>query len=72
LRIKIGDAQGKNWWCVLFPPMCLGSSTVEKYDNCDELGKIGFSENEINIISENNSTKKKVRFFFLDLFGSWK
>lgn len=22
VMIKIGDAQGKNWWCVLFPPLC--------------------------------------------------
>ncbi len=23
LRVSIGSAQGKNWWCVMFPPMCL-------------------------------------------------
>lgn len=23
VRITIGDAEGKNWWCVLYPPMCL-------------------------------------------------
>ncbi len=23
LRITIGEAKGKNWWCVMFPPMCL-------------------------------------------------
>mgnify|MGYP001081421189 CR=1 FL=1 len=22
LRIVIGDGEGKNWWCVLFPPLC--------------------------------------------------
>ena len=22
LRVKIGNAQGKNWWCVMFPPLC--------------------------------------------------
>lgn len=22
LRIKLGKAVGKNWWCVLFPPLC--------------------------------------------------
>ena len=22
LRVKIGSAQGKNWWCVMFPPLC--------------------------------------------------
>ena len=23
LRVEIGNAKGKNWWCVLFPPLCL-------------------------------------------------
>ena len=23
LRITIGEAEGHNWWCVMFPPMCL-------------------------------------------------
>lgn len=22
LRVQIGEAQGQNWWCVLFPPLC--------------------------------------------------
>lgn len=22
LRVKIGKADGKNWWCVMFPPLC--------------------------------------------------
>ena len=22
LRIKIGNANGENWWCVMFPPLC--------------------------------------------------
>lgn len=27
LRIVIGEGQGKNWWCVLFPPLCMVSSS---------------------------------------------
>lgn len=26
LRIDIGKAEGKNWWCVMFPPLCLPAS----------------------------------------------
>ena len=26
LRIVLGEGKGENWWCVLFPPMCLGAS----------------------------------------------
>jgi len=25
LRVKIGSAEGKNWWCVLYPPLCIFS-----------------------------------------------
>ena len=28
LRILIGSGQGRNWWCVLFPPLCFTDSNV--------------------------------------------
>ncbi len=32
LRVVIGEGRGRNWWCVAFPPLCLGaaSETVEE------------------------------------------
>jgi stage II sporulation protein R len=27
VRVVIGEGQGKNWWCVLFPPLCVVSSS---------------------------------------------
>lgn len=27
VRIIIGEGEGKNWWCVLFPPLCMVSSS---------------------------------------------
>ena len=32
LRVTIGEGKGQNWWCVAFPPLCLGaaSETVEQ------------------------------------------
>jgi stage II sporulation protein R len=26
LRVTLGEGQGENWWCVLFPPLCFGSA----------------------------------------------
>ena len=34
LRIVIGEGEGHNWWCVMFPPLCLGA--VEEYMAFDE------------------------------------
>lgn len=38
LRITIGEAKGKNWWCVVFPPMCVSaaSEAAELSDVLDE------------------------------------
>lgn len=72
VRLKIGKAEGKNWWCVLFPPMCQSGAIVQKYENSDELLNIGFTESEVKLISETDSSKTKIRFFFLDLFNKLK
>lgn len=34
LRILIGEGKGQNWWCVMFPPLCLGA--VEEYLTPDQ------------------------------------
>ena len=26
LRITIGEGKGQNWWCVVFPPLCLSAA----------------------------------------------
>ena len=39
LRILIGEAQGRNWWCVLFPPLCFTDSNVENSNTQQALGK---------------------------------
>ncbi|MBB6669928.1 stage II sporulation protein R [Cohnella nanjingensis] len=28
LRVTLGDGKGANWWCVLFPPLCLTAATA--------------------------------------------
>lgn len=30
VRFEIGEGQGKNWWCVIYPPMCIGSAVREQ------------------------------------------
>ena len=32
LRVTIGEGEGRNWWCVVFPPLCLGSVTEESVE----------------------------------------
>ena len=32
LRVQIGSAKGKNWWCVMFPPLCFVDETYSIVD----------------------------------------
>lgn len=38
LRVIIGEGAGKNWWCVVFPPLCLASSTETVTDEAKDAG----------------------------------
>ena len=37
LRLTIGDGEGKNWWCVMYPSLCVGAATeTEMRDKLDD------------------------------------
>ena len=38
LRVVIGDGAGENWWCVAFPPLCLGAAS-ETVDEAAQAGQ---------------------------------
>ena len=48
LRILIGDAAGRNWWCVVFPPLCTAASA----DVPASALAAGFTEDEVRLITE--------------------
>lgn len=66
LRVLIGEGKGKNWWCVIFPQMCLGSAK-----NSAAVDSV-FSDSEKKIInsSENYEIKFKVVEWFYALKGA--
>lgn len=77
--IRIGKAEGKNWWCVLFPTLCLAEASRNVNENTssyvyEEDGEkfiaAGFTPEEIRIITEADSDEIKVKFRILEIFGS--
>lgn len=60
LRVVIGAGEGKNWWCVLFPPLCAAASV--------EGVPLGLSDAEYRLVTEG---KKSVRFKTLELLSRW-
>jgi len=62
LRIKIGKAEGKNWWCVLFPPLCVSSAVSSVDEDVKKLQKTGFTEEAIHVLREGDNGKYAVKF----------
>lgn len=64
LRIKIGKAQGKNWWCVLYPNLCFVDATHAVVPEEEkQMLKNVLTEQEYNSITE--ETPVKIRFRYL-------
>jgi stage II sporulation protein R len=64
VRITIGKAEGQNWWCVMFPPLCLPAVTVDN-ETVDVFNDV-FSDTEQDILK--NPMKYEAKFFFVELF----
>ena len=64
LRVEIGEAKGKNWWCVVFPSLCVPTT-------CDEFVEAavssGFDPMLADTLAENDTFE--VRFYLLDFIG---
>ncbi|MBQ9760306.1 MAG: stage II sporulation protein R, partial [Clostridia bacterium] len=55
LRVCIGDAVGQNWWCCLFPPLCLSASTVSAADAESSFISVGLTPSQYKIITETDT-----------------
>lgn len=63
LRVIIGSGKGKNWWCVMYPSLCLYTSS-DANSLEDEL-----TDNQYNVISDNR--KYRFRFKILEYFNTF-
>ena len=72
LKVEIGKAEGQNWWCVMFPPLCFvdvtsGVVPEESKENLEE--NLGDEEYELISDTENNSILN-IKFKIIELFES--
>lgn len=68
LRVQIGQAQGQNWWCVLFPPLCVSGAVSEVEVDIEKLENAGFTEEAIQILLEGNDNEYTVKWKFVEWF----
>lgn len=62
VRVNIGSAEGKNWWCVMFPPLCLPAATAD--------ADAFFTDDEMKVVS--SSPEYEPRFKIVEIIESIK
>lgn len=61
LQVVLGEGDGNNWWCVLFPPLCLDNEKEKKVKNEETLLAI-------KALSKEKDIEVEYRFKFLESF----
>ena len=68
LRVVIGEGGGRNWWCVVFPPLCLGSVT----ETTEETAALGdLSESDVALMTGEDEGYV-VKFKAIELWEDFK
>ncbi len=62
LRVVIGEGEGKNWWCVIFPQLCMGEDFVQT------ASVAGMSDE----LTDTLEGEYEVRFWLLEKLGQLK
>ena len=71
LRVVIGEGEGKNWWCVLFPPLCFVDGTTDKSHTSEKMKEL-LSKSNYDLItsqSENGKIPVEIKFKIVELYG---
>lgn len=72
LNIKIGNGQGKNWWCVMFPPLCFVDIAQEMGIMEEEELQEVLSKEEIELLKNGTIDKVpiKIKFKIAEIYKS--
>lgn len=68
LRVVIGEGGGKNWWCVVFPPLCLASASESMTQTAEEAG---LTDQEVFLILEDDD-EYVIKFKAIELWENLK
>ena len=70
LRVEIGNSNGQNWWCVMFPSLCfidINNGIAE--ENSKSILEKNLSEESYAIVSDKSNYTIKFKFKLLEFFG---
>lgn len=69
VNVKIGSGSGKNWWCVMYPPLCVADplSLTASEESLKVLSD-SLGEENYKIITDSEDKKIQIKFKILELF----
>ena len=71
LKINIGDAKGKNWWCSLYPPLCFTDVSAGVINDAGEgMLKNNLTDDEYLLITKGNE-KIKLKFKIVEIISKY-
>lgn len=62
VRVLIGESSGKNWWCVMFPPLCIPAAEKDI--------DLFYSDEEVRLVESN--PKYEMRFKIVEIYETIK
>ena len=69
LKVKLGNSEGQNWWCVLYPSLCFIDVTSGFVpDESKETLKENLNEEEYQIISDTDRPSINFKFRLIEFF----
>ena len=68
LRVVIGRGEGRNWWCVAFPPLCLGAAS----ETVDDAVAAGLFTREQGALMTRDGEGYVLKFKALELWDELK
>ena len=74
LQVRIGEAAGQNWWCVLYPSLCLSQSTGNAPTLAGTQTKpklLGLTERQYTVITGQDANVCEVRLKLLETLESF-
>ncbi len=69
LKVEIGDSQGQNWWCVLYPSLCFVDVTsgIVPDESKQDLQE-NLTEEEYQILSDTQTPSIRFKFKLIEFF----
>ena len=65
VRIILGSGEGRNWWCVMYPPLCVTDGEPELDEDADSVLKSRLRPDTYDVISDGDGVK--IRFKTIEL-----